>query len=606
MTYFIYLQISWAALAAVSALVLFIPLQGVFAKSFGKIRRFASNFRDERIKTLSDMFTGILVIKLYGWERPFMKKILELRSLELDFIKRANYIKAFNDAIFFSSSTIISLIAFITYIYMGQVLTPQKVFVTMVLLQNVRLDMTNFFPKAVQSLAESLVSIRRIQNFLNMSTVNSKRDFRYAIKELDNMSSDSTKPLMISIQNASFSWYEKFEFNSNSHIDLPTVADDNDTDRLVLNNISLDLSMGQLLGVCGIVGSGKSSLLIGILGELQPVQGSVLIRNKEIGYVGQSPWILSGSIKDNILFGKEYKQDWFMTVVKHCGLDEDFDRLPDHENTIIGERGVTLSGGQKARVALARAIYLDADIYLLDDPLSAVDAKVGRFIFDQCIRGIMKEKCIILVSHQLQYIKNCDKVALIEKGRLLGCGMFEEVMHTESSDFAATMRDFANEPFKINEFVKKEEQDNLVEAAIEMEQPTRNNDNAIISDETVKKGAVTFSIYFKYLKADLPYILLILLLLSLILGETLLVYASYWLAYISQQSAQIQAELRNQNVYTYISVVLVGIFFSVVRAVWFYLNCIRSGRLIFSQMLISVFRAPLDFFNINPHGRIMK
>jgi ATP-binding cassette subfamily C (CFTR/MRP) protein 4 len=176
-TYLIYREISWAAFLAITTLFLFIPLQGVFAKMFGKIRRSASKIRDERIKTLSDMFSGFLVIKLYGWEKPFIQKIQKLRSSELDYVRKANYLKASNDAIFFSSSVIISLVAFVTYVYMGNVLTPQNVFVTLVLLQSVRLNMTLFFPRAIQCLAESLVSIRRIQAFLNMGNVNENRDF---------------------------------------------------------------------------------------------------------------------------------------------------------------------------------------------------------------------------------------------------------------------------------------------------------------------------------------------------------------------------------------------------------------------------------------------
>lgn len=606
-TYLIYREISWAAFPAITTLFLFIPLQGVFAKMFGKIRRSASKLRDERIKMLSDMFSGFLVIKLYGWEKPFIKRIQELRSLELNFIKKANHLKASNDAIFFSSSIIICLVAFVTYIYIGNVLTPQKVFVTLVLLQSVRLDMTLFFPRAIQCLAESLVSIRRIQDFLNMGKVNEKRDFGEFGKALDALSTDQKGLHMISFQNASFTWRAKSKFISESSVDCPEDKHEMaeiDANQFVLRNISLNVKKSQLLGVCGMVGAGKSSLINAILGELEPTEGSVLVRTKEMGYVGQSPWILSGSIKDNIVFGKEYNYDWFKLVVKNCALEEDLDRFPDHENTIVGERGVTLSGGQRARIALARAVYFDADVYLLDDPLSAVDAKVGRFIFDNCIKGILKDKCVILVSHQLQYIKNCDMVALIEKGGLQGLGLYEEVMEV-NSEFATIMKDFATDPEKVNYTVHTTDQDIIEENSPDEIQAEMKNVNTI-SEETMRKGAVTFSVYVEYLKADLPYYLLFFLLISMILGEALLIAAIYWLGVISQSSEQIQIENRDRNVYIYIGIVLAAVFFSVIRAIWFYSNCIRSGRLFFSQMLLSVFRAPIDFFHINPHGRIMK
>ena len=319
---------------------------------------------------------------------------------------------------------------------MGNYLTPQKVFVTIVLLQTVRLDMTLFFPKAIQCLAESLVSIRRIESFLRMKNVCENRDFKAFEKVLDDMSINNQK-IMISIKDACFTWnlksksmFESTNLQSGNH-----EMTDINTSQYVLKNVSLDLKSGQLLGVCGMVGAGKSSLINAILGELEPEKGSVFVRTKQIGYVGQSPWILSGSIKENILFGKEFKQEWFELVIKNCALEEDLEQMPDRENTIVGERGVTLSGGQRARIALARAVYCDADIYLLDDPLSAVDAKVGRFIFNNCIKGILKSKCILLVSHQLQYVKNCDIVALIENGELKGLGPYEVVMEIENSDF---------------------------------------------------------------------------------------------------------------------------------------------------------------------------
>lgn len=605
-TWLIYREISWAALPAIATLLLFIPLQGVFAKMFGRFRRAASKIRDERIKILSDMFSGFLVIKMYGWEKPFIKNVQELRSSELKFIRKANYLKASNDAIFFSSPAIICLVAFVTFVYMGNVLTPQNVFVTIVLLQSVRLNMTMFFPRAIQCLAESLVSIRRIEAFLNMGNVNGKRDLKAHGRALDALSPDS----MISFDDACFTWKA-----ISRSISEPTfiVSKENqethemtasDRHQFVLKNISLTLKQGQLLGVCGMVGSGKSSLVNAILGELEPVKGSLLVRTKEIGFVGQSPWIISGSIKDNIIFGNEYKPDWFKTVIKSCALEEDLNRFPDQENTIVGERGVTLSGGQKARIALARAVYFDTAIYLLDDPLSAVDAKVGRFIFDNCIKGLLGRKCVLFVSHQLQYIKNCDIVALMENGELQGLGPYEEVMEVVGSDFAATMKDFATDPEKVN-YVNKSIDHDIKENPVNVEiQQDKINKNTIMK-ESIRKGAVTLSVYTQYLKADLPYYNLFMLLFVMILGEVLFVAAVYWLGYVSQAPEQTQIENRDRYMYIYIGIVLVTIFFSIIRAVWFYANCIRSGRLFFSQMLFSVFRAPIDFFHTNPHGRIM-
>jgi ATP-binding cassette subfamily C (CFTR/MRP) protein 4 len=157
----------------------------------------------------------------------------------------------------------------------------------------------------------------------------------------------------------------------------------------------LDIEKGTVVGVCGPVGAGKSTLLNAILGEIAPMSSGTVSRRKRpysIAYASQTSWIMSGTIKENVLFGKEYDKDWFGKVVSACSLDKDLANMPDREETFIGERGVTLSGGQRARLALARAVYHDADMYLLDDPLSAVDPKVGKHIFDACIRGLLKQK----------------------------------------------------------------------------------------------------------------------------------------------------------------------------------------------------------------------
>lgn len=146
--------------------------------------------------------------------------------------------------------------------------------------------------------------------------------------------------------------------------------------------------------MCGPVGGGKSSFLNAILGELECIQGKIGLRSKNIAYVSQNPWLLAGTIRNNILFGKSYKEDWFKEVVKACSLDSDLEHFPDKENTIIGERGLELSGGQRARIALARAVYADAEIYLLDDPLAAVDPKVGKHLFRYCISGVLKKKVL--------------------------------------------------------------------------------------------------------------------------------------------------------------------------------------------------------------------
>ena len=194
----------------------------------------------------------------------------------------------------------------------------------------------------------------------------------------------------------------------------------------VLCDINIEVSSNKLLLVTGPVGCGKSSLLLALLGELPPSTGKVT-RNGRIVYVPQTAWVYSGTLRENILFNQEFDQEKYERTIEACDLKKDIVMLPDGDKTVLGERGASLSGGQRARVNLARAVYSDADIYLLDDPLSAVDAKVGKHIFDRCINGLLGDKVRILVTHQLQHMKSADYIVILSKGSVAKEGEYNQM-----------------------------------------------------------------------------------------------------------------------------------------------------------------------------------
>jgi ATP-binding cassette subfamily C (CFTR/MRP) protein 4 len=257
-----------------------------------------------------------------------------------------------------------------TYYYIGGVLAPSKVFSVFTYVTMIKLPLTNFVPKVLQFVSECLISVKRIEEFLNTENNSEKRD---EMKDLAFLNNQNDTDLIAAIVDGSFAWK---------------------TDP-VLSDINLNLKKRELVAICGPVGAGKSSLLNVLLHDLSLIGGEFAMSTSKIAYVSQSAWILSGTIKENILFGQPYNESKFKSVVKTCSLEADFKLFPNAENTILGERGVTLSGGQRARVSLARAIYYDADLYLLDDPLSAVDTKVGRQLFENCIKKTLANKVII-------------------------------------------------------------------------------------------------------------------------------------------------------------------------------------------------------------------
>ena len=230
---------------------------------------------------------------------------------------------------------------------------------------------------------------------------------------------------------------------------MPTMVLENVTGKwnsneteLTLNNISLTCKSGNLLAIIGSVGSGKSSIIQAILGEFPTSSGKIEVKGK-LSYSPQEAWVFSGSVRQNILFGLEFDKERYWKVIDACSLKHDLDNWEFGDKTLVGERGVSLSGGQKARVSLARAIYRKADTYLLDDPLSAVDVHVGRHLFNQCIRGFLKKKAVVLVTHQLQYLQDADEIAVMKSGAIEDKGSFQDLMRNgmDFSNFLAEDED---------------------------------------------------------------------------------------------------------------------------------------------------------------------
>uniref|UniRef100_A0A672ZTS9 Cystic fibrosis transmembrane conductance regulator n=1 Tax=Sphaeramia orbicularis TaxID=375764 RepID=A0A672ZTS9_9TELE len=365
-------EIGPSCLAGMVVLMFLMPMQSMFGRLFSKFRSKTAVLTDSRIRTMNEVVSGIRIIKMYAWEKPFAALVSDVRRKEISKIMKSSYLRGLNMASFFCASKIIVFITFTLYVLLGNKMSASRVFVTVSLYTAVRLTVTLFFPCAIEKLFEARVSIRRIQ-VLNLSLI------------------------QFSKQNLIFN--SVFEVS----LDAPS-----------LQNVSFTLNSQQLLAVIGPVGAGKSSLLSSILGELPSEKGVLKVKG-QLTYASQQPWVFPGTIRSNILFGKELIPQKYERVLRACALKRDLELLPDGDMTLIGDRGATLSGGQKARVNLARAVYQDADIYLLDDPLSAVDAEVGRHLFEKCICGFLRNKPRILVTHQLQYLKAADQIIVLKE-----------------------------------------------------------------------------------------------------------------------------------------------------------------------------------------------
>uniref|UniRef100_A0A3Q2CN40 Multidrug resistance-associated protein 4 n=1 Tax=Cyprinodon variegatus TaxID=28743 RepID=A0A3Q2CN40_CYPVA len=364
---FLWYEIGPSCLTGVAAIALLMPVQTWFGKLFGSLlfcRSKTAVLTDSRIRIMNEVVSGIRIIKMYAWEKPLSALITDVRRNEIQQVLKSSYLRGLNMASFFASSKITVFITFTVYALLGNTITARSVFVTVSLYGTIKLTVTLFFPLAIEKLSETVVSIHRIKNFLML---------------------------------------EEVERKTFGLVDSPS-----------LQNISVTVKSNQLLAVVGPVGAGKSSLLSAILGEL-PHDTGVLTIKGPLTYASQQPWVFPGTIRSNILFGRPLNRKKYDRVLRACALKKDLELFPDGDLTLIGDRGATLSGGQKARINLARAVYQDADIYLLDDPLSAVDAEVGKHLFEQCICGLLKNKCRVLVTHQLQFLKAADRILVLRE-----------------------------------------------------------------------------------------------------------------------------------------------------------------------------------------------
>jgi ABC-type multidrug transport system fused ATPase/permease subunit len=308
-------------------------------------------FKDKRMKATSEILMNMRILKLQTWEMKFLSKIIQIRKLEEIWLKKFLVGTAIAKFIFFNAPTFVAVVTFGTCVLLGIPLESGKILSALATFRILQMPIF-VLPETISVIAETKVSLDRIAAFLRLDDLQVD-----VVEKLPRSSSD----IAIEIEDGNFSW------------DLSSV-------NTTLKNINLKVFHGMRVAVCGTVGSGKSSLLTCIIGEMPKLSGTLKVCGTK-AYVAQSPWIQSGKIEENILFGSEMDREKYERVLEACSLKKDLEVLPFGDQTIIGEKGINLSGGQKQRVQIARALYQDADIYLLDDPFSAVDAHTGSHLF---------------------------------------------------------------------------------------------------------------------------------------------------------------------------------------------------------------------------------
>uniref|UniRef100_A0A665UDL7 ATP-binding cassette sub-family C member 10 n=1 Tax=Echeneis naucrates TaxID=173247 RepID=A0A665UDL7_ECHNA len=418
--YLLYLQVGVAFLSGLGVALLLVPFNKFLASRILSNNKDMLRHKDSRVKLMTEILFGIRVIKFYNWEPHFTQKVAERRKQELSHLKAIKYLDAMCVYTWAALPVVISILTFVTYVMLGNQLTAAKVFTTLALVGMLIIPL-NCFPWVLNGILEAKVSLERIQRFFKLT--NQDLQAYYALVSPE----DSQTSVLLS--QGTFSWQSPGAPDPSKEGEAETETETT-KGSLMLHSLNLHITKGSLVVVVGKAGCGKSSLLAALTGELNRLSGVVYVADREAGFglAAQEPWIQHASVRANILFGKDYDPHFYQAVIEACALSDDLNVLPNGDKTEVGENGVTLSGGQKARLALARAVYMDKDIYLLDDPLAAVDTDVAEHLMQKCIMELLRGKTRILCTHRIEFVDKADLMVLMDNGTIIKTGSPAEIL----------------------------------------------------------------------------------------------------------------------------------------------------------------------------------
>ncbi|XP_036078629.1 canalicular multispecific organic anion transporter 2 isoform X3 [Rousettus aegyptiacus] len=412
--YFLWQKLGPSILAGVTLMVLLIPVNGGVAMKMRAFQVEQMKLKDSRIKLMSEILGGIKVLKLYAWEPSFLQEVERIRQSELRLLRKGAYLHAVSTFIWMCTPFLVTLITLTVYVSVdpNNVLDAEKAFVS-VSLFNILKNPLSLLPVLISNLTQTSVSLKRIQNFLNQDEFDPQCVERKTI----------TPGYAVTIDNGTFTWAQ----------DRPPT----------LHSLDIQVPKGTLVAVVGPVGCGKSSLLSALLGEMEKLEGKVYVKGS-VAYVPQQAWIQNCTLQENVLFGQALDPKRYYQTLEACALLADLEVLSGGDQTEIGEKGINLSGGQQQRVSLARAVYSNADIFLLDDPLSAVDSHVAKHIFDHVIgpEGVLAGKTRVLVTHGISFLPQTDFVVVLDDGQVSEVGTYSALLQRNGS-FASFLHNYA-------------------------------------------------------------------------------------------------------------------------------------------------------------------
>ncbi|MCO5600209.1 hypothetical protein L7F22_054319 [Adiantum nelumboides] len=602
----LYFVLGLSSVAGLVALILIALLTTYISARQKDYQLFLMKGRDTRMQAIIETLAYIKVIKLQAWEEKFRKRIEDLRQEEFKWLTKFVYAAAYNMSILWNTQPLVSVATYVVAVLIGTPLSTSIIFTAASVFRILQGPIRNF-PQSLVALTQVLISFQRLDKFMLSSELQEGAISKhYAIDDFP-----------VIVKEGSFAWDE---------IDA----------RPILTDINIKIKKGHLCTIAGTVGSGKSSLLCALLGEMVKLSGKAETSGS-IAYVAQNAWIQNATIEDNILFGSSKDDLRYNQVLHACALIQDLESMDYGDRTEIGEKGINLSGGQKQRIQLARAVYQNKDVYFLDDVFSAVDAHTGSHIFKECILGMLSGKTILLVTHQVEFLAGADLVLVMKDGRISQAGKYEEIL-TRGSDFEAlvtahnqAMESVQNEgmgtDFSIRR-VKEISEPLSLERVCSMERSMEERilgsfdgsmetfpsafstdfkaegTSKLIADEQREIGRVSLKVYIIYLTKAFGWSILIVLLLNQAIWQALLLSADFWISKEIPEDAD-QSYNSTKFITIYIILNAGGWLAVIIRVVIVALIGLKTSQLFFIQMLQSIIRAPMSFFDTTPSGRIL-
>ncbi|CAM6100625.1 unnamed protein product [Calypogeia fissa] len=589
----LYGVVGLSCLGGIATIVLTVAVGFLLTSLMRKFQGMVMRSKDSRMAVTTEVLNSMKIIKLQAWEDKFKERIEATRVTERSWLKKFVYTLSVNIYILWQSPIIVATATFALCVLVREELTPSKVFTAMSTFRIMQ-EPLRLFPTALMNISQALNSFDRLTKY-------------FLSEELD-MAAVERHPVgskfSVEVEGGVFKWESEEE--------SPT-----------LKNINFKVERGSLVAIVGMVGSGKSSLLSAVLGEVPKLSGKVRVSGTT-AYVAQGAWIQNATIKDNILFGKPFDEAKYHQTLKACALVEDLAQMDFGDQTEIGERGINLSGGQKQRIQLARAVYQDADTYLLDDIFSAVDAHTGAELFDKCIKGALRSKTILLVTHQVEFLNGADLILVMRDGHIVQAGKYNDLLEAgtdlnalvaahneamdkvESTDNLAEMEKSGKSPFGKSPSSKKTlEKGSSMHSSGEKEDFVAKKGKAkLVEDERRESGQVSWRLYWLYATKAYGGVPFLFLILASTLFQVIQIAGDY---YLSDATSEKNADsfkpghfILRYSEYGFGSGVAI-----LFRTVLLAFVGLRTAQAFFLSMLSRIFRAPMSFFDTTPTGRIL-